>query len=136
MSKKQYKYEVSEEEKGDLSDGEERPEGQGFDLRNKSLTNTTKKAHEKQKEKLPLKTIMKNILDRNRIADAAKDHKVSFDNFRNQFCFQKRRLSSKMFSKRRKMPNQMQSSLISRRKLKLLAKLFLTLARKESTKET
>ena len=65
MSKKQYKYEESEDEQADVSDGEERPEGQGFDLRNKSLNNTTKKAQEKQKEKLPLKAIMKNILDRN-----------------------------------------------------------------------
>lgn len=52
-----------EDEDGHLDD-EEIPDQKGFDLRNKSLKNTQRKEHDPKKAVLPLKSIMKDILDK------------------------------------------------------------------------
>jgi hypothetical protein len=51
-------------EEDDLLQDEEIPDNSGFDLRNKSLTNTQKKESEPRKAVLPLKSIMQGILDK------------------------------------------------------------------------
>ncbi len=74
--KSKFKYEESEGE-GYQDEEDERPEGEGFDLRGKSLKNTAHKNNEPKKEVLPLKAIMKGILERNETSEAAKTQKVN-----------------------------------------------------------
>jgi hypothetical protein len=52
------------EESHDPYEDDEVPDQAGFDLRNKSLTNTARREAEPRKTALPLKSIMKEILDK------------------------------------------------------------------------
>lgn len=52
------------EENNDPYEDEEVPDQSGFDLRNKSLAHTGKKEAEPKRAALPLKSIMKEILDK------------------------------------------------------------------------
>lgn len=75
--KSKFKYDKPEEDEY-YSEEDERPEGEGFDLRGKSLKNTAPKhSSEPKKEVLPLKAIMKGILERNETSEAAKTEKVN-----------------------------------------------------------
>lgn len=76
LNKPSFKFDKSDDEERDYSDDYEKPEEQGFDLRGKSLKNTAPRVSEPKKESLPLKTIMKGILDRNDISELAKTKKV------------------------------------------------------------
>lgn len=120
-------------EEEDVFEGEEIPDQAGFDLRNKSLTNTAKREAEPKKAVLPLKSIMKEILEKPVSENAQK---VEPCNTRNRFFSPRRRLSSRTLKKKRKMPSWKPSRAISRRKLNYKEKFFQTSAEKESTKGT
>lgn len=65
------------EEDDYVQDEEEVLDRSGFDLRNKSLTNTQKKEAEAKKAVLPLKSIMKEILDKPVSENAQKVRKTN-----------------------------------------------------------
>ena len=65
------------EEDDQVLDEEEVPDQSGFDLRNKSLANTQKKEPEAKKAVLPLKSIMKDILEKPVSENAQKVTKVN-----------------------------------------------------------
>ena len=71
-----------EEEDNGFED-EEIPEEGGFDLRNKSLKNTAKREAEPRKAVLPLKSVMKEILDKplNELAQKVRASKREIDSF-------------------------------------------------------
>jgi len=60
------------EENQDPYEDDEVPDQSGFDLRNKSLTNTARREAEPKRAALPLKSIMKEILDKPVSANAQK----------------------------------------------------------------
>ena len=87
------------EEADDLYEGEEIPDLAGFDLRNKSLTNTAKREAEPRKAVLPLKSIMKEILDKPVSENAQK---VGFYNSQKSILFSKKKVILKNVEKGKK----------------------------------
>ena len=93
---KEFEFDQSEEEREDnvgYEDEDEVADDRGFDLREKSLKNTQKKANENRKEVLPLKSIMSGILEKIKAPEASSSSdapKVEDAKRRNRFSSQRR----------------------------------------------